>query len=110
VLVTGMGWHVGLLGLFALVVLVVVVLVVALVASASRRPTPPEPGPWTGHPQQGAPTVGFGGAAGSPVAPGTSAAGRSVEQRLAELEDLRRRGVVDADEYAAARIRILGEL
>jgi hypothetical protein len=34
-------------------------------------------------------------------------AGAGKEQRLGELDDLRRRGVVDEDEYRAARARIL---
>ena len=40
-------------------------------------------------------TEGFGG-------------GKSTEQRLAELDDLRARGVIDDDEYRTARARVLG--
>jgi hypothetical protein len=94
------------------------------VTSASRQsPAPPSaPGGPAGYPQaypgQTPPTVGgYAAPAGytevppgsAPAAPGPSAP-RSVEQRLADLEDLHRRGVINADEYAAARIRILGEL
>ena len=34
-------------------------------------------------------------------------AGRSVEQRLVELDDLHRRGVISADEHRAARAKAL---
>jgi hypothetical protein len=126
----GMGfWHASALGVFALVVVLVVVLVVALVTSASRQsdaarraPGPPPDGR-ASHPYPGyAAPPAYPGAdpmAASPAsaapppvqgATGPSAAPRTVEQRLADLEDLHRRGVVNADEYAAARIRILGEL
>ena len=40
-------------------------------------------------------TEGFGG-------------GKTTEQRLAELDDLRARGVIDDDEYRTARARVLG--
>ena len=33
---------------------------------------------------------------------------RSLEERLAELDDLRERGVITAEEHAAARARALG--
>lgn len=39
-----------------------------------------------------------------PAAP----AGRSIEQRLAELQDLQVRGVITADELAAGRAKIIG--
>lgn len=58
------------------------------------------------YPSPGAPAPD----AASPAGAATPAAPRSVEQRLADLEDLHRRGVINADEYAAGRIRILGEL
>jgi hypothetical protein len=139
VFVNGFGvWHLGLLGVFALVVLGVVVLVVALVTSASRQPPgggapglgsagypgqagyPGPPGP-VEHPGYSVPPAypgadPMGGPVGEPTryaaAPGAAqpTGARSVEQRLADLEDLHRRGVINADEYAAARIRILGEL
>lgn len=137
--VNGLGvWHLGLLAVFALVVLGVVVLVVALVTSASRQPpggsgrapagyagqagypSPTDPAQHPGYSlppaYPGADPMGgpAGSAPGYAAAPstgtGASAGRRSVEQRLADLEDLHRRGVVNADEYAAARIRILGEL
>ncbi|KXO99513.1 hypothetical protein [Tsukamurella pseudospumae] len=36
-------------------------------------------------------------------------ADRSIEQRLAEIDDLAARGVIDADERATARAKILAE-
>jgi hypothetical protein len=43
-------------------------------------------------------------ATGSPAAP----AGKSIEQRLAELQDLHARGVITAEELAAGRAKIIG--
>lgn len=37
------------------------------------------------------------------------AAGKTLEQRLAEIDDLAERGVIDADERAAARAKILAD-
>lgn len=37
-------------------------------------------------------------------------AARSIESRLAEADDLRRRGVITADEFGEHRQRILGEV
>ncbi|MGX9294860.1 hypothetical protein [Tsukamurella paurometabola] len=39
----------------------------------------------------------------------TLGAERSIEERLAEIDDLAERGVIDADERAAARAKILAE-
>ncbi|HSZ44708.1 MAG TPA: hypothetical protein VK823_05185 [Streptosporangiaceae bacterium] len=45
-----------------------------------------------------------------PATPATPAApaGKSIEQRLAELQDLHVRGVITADELAAGRAKIIG--
>jgi hypothetical protein len=103
----GMG-HVGFLGfmgLSGLVLVGVIVLVVVLATNASRRTEPPTgygpPPPPPGYLQPGQQPGG---------APYCGPAPRSVEQRLAELDDLLRRGVISPDEHAAARARILGEL
>lgn len=37
------------------------------------------------------------------------AAGKTLEERLAEIDDLAERGVIDADERAAARAKILAD-
>ena len=41
------------------------------------------------------------------IAQAVSGHGRSLEQRLAELDDLHRRGVISSEEHAAARARAL---
>ena len=42
------------------------------------------------------------------VAQALSGSGSSLEQRLAELDDLHRRGVISGDEHRAARAKALG--
>jgi Short C-terminal domain len=38
-----------------------------------------------------------------------AAPGKSIEQRLAELDDLHARGVITADEHAAARAKVIAD-
>ena len=42
------------------------------------------------------------------LAQAISGRGRTIEQRLAELDDLHRRGVISTDEHHTARARALG--
>ena len=45
-----------------------------------------------------------------PSSPSAQGAGRALEQRLAELDDLHGRGLITAEEKAAARTQLLGTL
>jgi hypothetical protein len=75
-------------------------------AHVLRGDLPATPPP--GAPAAGATTVSFGparlvGGTATPAAPSA----RTLEERLAELDDLARRGVISADERATARRDLL---
>ncbi len=85
-------WHVAML---LLVLLAVVGVVVAVALAVARRPGGPS-GPALAGPPTG-PGVG-------PTSP------PAVADRLAELDDLLRRGAITSQEHEATRARILGDL
>lgn len=90
------------------VVLVVVYLVVAARGRRSSAPVAAYPAVPTA-PGAGGPHDAVPDAVQSAVVAAGGAA-RSLEERLAEVDDLARRGVIDEAERAAARARILGEV
>ncbi|GMA24973.1 hypothetical protein GCM10025864_27320 [Luteimicrobium album] len=76
-----------------------------LMAHVLRGDLPATPPP--GAAAASAMTVAFGQASSATGASPTSTGGRPLEVRLAELDDLARRGVISADEHATARRDLL---
>ncbi len=81
------GWHV--IVMVGLVLMLAAVVGIVLMVAAARRGRAAGPA-GTGRPGQG---------------PGGGSGGK--EQRLRELDDLRRREVIGEDEYRVARARVL---
>jgi hypothetical protein len=80
--------------LFAVVAVVVLVALVLLLAPRARRTPPPEPEPLDLVPP-------------APAAPLPSAEGRTVEERLAEVDALHASGAITDAERDEARVRII---
>ena len=60
--------------------------------------------------QSGGPQPGYGPPPGyQPPGPGPMTPARTVEERLAELDDLHSRGVISDDEHRDARAKILSD-
>ncbi|GAB2529573.1 SHOCT domain-containing protein [Paramicrobacterium agarici] len=88
------GWHLMIIVAVMLVIIAVIAAVVVAILVSRRRsaPMPPPTPSGTAARQHPAPPV------------------RTTEQRLAELDELRQRGVVSDVEYAQKREQILREL
>ena len=80
--------------LFAVVAVVVIVALVLLLARVVRRTPPPEPDPLDLVPQAPAPSL-------------IPAEGRSIEERLAEVDALHASGAITDAERDEARVRII---
>jgi hypothetical protein len=93
----------GSIGPTELLILLVVVVAVALVAIRGRISANHSRQTGRKHPGRGiaAPSVA------PPVVADAAPPLGSIEARLLELDSLRSRGVINADEYASARIRAL---
>jgi len=92
----------GGIGPTELLILLVVVVAVGLVVVRSRVAANR-----TREAGRMPPTPGITAGSGTPPVVVASAAPGSIEARLLELDGLRDRGVISADEYASARIRVL---
>jgi len=94
------GYFVAFLVLFGIAFVAVVIVMIVSVTKNVRVARRGGMDPWTTQSE-----LAVRAANSQLLAP--AAATQTIEQRLAEVDDLARRGVISADEHAAARARIL---